>query len=66
MLSAMGYQRFSDLIETAVIQVYEEGKSLPPAVGGTATTDEFTNRVIKEIEFLNDTNFRYSGHISSV
>jgi isocitrate dehydrogenase (NAD+) len=64
MLSAMGYQRFSNLIETAVIDVYEEGKVLTPDVGGTATTEQFTNRVIQEIEFLNETNFRYSGHIN--
>ena len=53
MLSAMGYERFSNIIETALINVYEEGKFLTIDVGGNCTTEQFTNRVIKEIEFLN-------------
>ena len=64
MLSAMGYQRFSKLIESAVINVYEEGRVLPIDVGGKANTQQFTDRVIKEVEFLNDSDFRYGGHIS--
>jgi isocitrate/isopropylmalate dehydrogenase len=63
MLSAMGYQRFSNVIETSLHNVYKEGKVLTQECGGTASTQQFTDRVIKEIEFLNDSNFRYSGHI---
>ena len=46
MLSCMGYNRFSNLIEEAVVNVYEEGKVLTVDVGGKATTSEFTQRVI--------------------
>ena len=58
MLSCMGYQRFSNLIEEAIINVYEEGKVLTKDVGGNATTSQFTKRIIDEIDSLNAANFR--------
>ena len=59
MLSTMGYPRFSKLIETAVTNVYLEGKILTPDVGGKATTDQFTDRVVQEINILNQNNTRF-------
>ena len=59
MLSTMGYPRFSKLIESAVTNVYLEGKVLTADVGGNATTSEFTNRVIQEINLLNQNDTRF-------
>lgn len=52
MLSCMGYQRFAQVIQGALMNVYQEGKVLTKDVGGTATTQEFTSRVIQEIEII--------------
>jgi isocitrate dehydrogenase (NAD+) len=59
MLSTMGYPRFSKLIETAVTNVYLEGKVLTQDVGGKATTDQFTDRVIQEITLLNENSVKF-------
>jgi len=59
MLSTMGYPRFSKLIETAVTNVYLEGKVLTQDVGGKATTEQFTNRVIQEIQLLDHNSTRF-------
>jgi isocitrate dehydrogenase (NAD+) len=52
MLRSMGYQRFGDIISNALYNVYLEGKVLTPDVGGNATTKQFTDRVIAEVEKL--------------
>jgi len=59
MLSTMGYPRFSKLIETAVTNVYLEGKVLTQDVGGKASTDQFTDRVIQEIALLNHNSVKF-------
>jgi isocitrate/isopropylmalate dehydrogenase len=50
MLRTMGYASFGDLIERAVYNVYREGKYLTSDVGGSSKINDFTNRVIEEIE----------------
>lgn len=52
MLNSMGLSRFGDLISDAVTNVYAEGKVLTTDVGGSATTTEFTQRVIEEVRKL--------------
>lgn len=52
MLRSMGYPRFGDLISEALYNVYEEGQVLTPDVGGNATCEQFTNRVIEEVQKL--------------
>jgi isocitrate dehydrogenase (NAD+) len=46
MLSCMGHQHFAKVIQTAMMNVYHEGKTLTKDVGGNATTEQFTNRII--------------------
>lgn len=46
MLRSIGLPRFGDLIAESVANVYREGKYLTRDVGGTATTKEFTKRII--------------------
>ena len=52
MLRTVGLPRFGDLIAESVYNVYKEGKVLTKDVGGSSTTTQFTNRIIKEIETL--------------
>lgn len=52
MLNTMGFHMFADTISDAIYNVYEEGKVLTQEIGGNATTTQFTERVIKEIEAL--------------
>ena len=52
MLRSAGLPRFGDLINEAIMNVYEEGRVLTRDVGGTATTQEFTKRIIQEVESL--------------
>lgn len=59
MLFTIGYPRFAKLIESAVTNVYLEGKVLTVDVGGKATTEQFTDRVIEEINVLNKNNTRF-------
>ena len=47
-----GLPRFAELIQKAVYNVYAEGKYLTKDVGGSATTTEFTKRVVEEIKAL--------------
>lgn len=52
MLRAMNLPRFGDLIFRGLWNVYEEGKYLTPDVGGTSTSTQFTDRLIKEVKAL--------------
>lgn len=52
MLRSMGYPRYGDLISNALYNVYKEGRVMTPDVGGSSTTAEFTERLIKEVEIL--------------
>jgi isocitrate dehydrogenase (NAD+) len=52
MLRALNLPRFGDLIFKGLWNVYEEGKYLTPDVGGTATTSQFTERLIREVKEL--------------
>jgi isocitrate dehydrogenase (NAD+) len=52
LLNSMHLYRFADLIQSALTNVYEEGQFLTADIGGTASTTQFTKRVIQEIEFL--------------
>jgi len=54
MLRTIGLPRFGDLIAEATSNVYTEGKFLTKDVGGNSTTTEFTKRIIKEIEDLDN------------
>ncbi len=40
---------FANRMDEAVQKVYEEGKHLTTDVGGTASTDEFTDAVIRAL-----------------
>jgi len=48
----MGYPRYGDLISNALFNVYQDGTTLTPDVGGNATTAQFTKKVIQEVERL--------------
>jgi hypothetical protein len=52
MLRALNLPRFGDLIFKGLWNVYEEGKYLTPDVGGTSTTTQFTDRLIREVKEL--------------
>lgn len=52
MLNKMGLDRFSDVIYQAIVNVYDEGEVMTIDLGGKASTTEFTNRVIQEIEAI--------------
>jgi isocitrate dehydrogenase (NAD+) len=56
MLRSMGFPRYGDLISNALFNVYSEGQVLTPDVGGNATTQQFTDRVIQEIQKLDGKN----------
>lgn len=57
MLRCLGLPRFGDLINEALLNVYYEGRVLTEDVGGRATTKQFTDRVIREIQTLDSTGF---------
>lgn len=57
MLRTIGFARFGDLINEAVLNVYREGKFLTSDVGGTSTTTEFVKRINVEIEKLDQRGF---------
>lgn len=46
MLSHLGQQSAAKRLRSAIERVYAEGKHLPPDVGGTVSTNEFTDAVI--------------------
>lgn len=50
MLNHIGEDAAARNIEQALHQVYREGKSVTGDVGGTATTAEFTEAVIRALE----------------
>jgi len=50
MLTHLGEQAAAHELQSAVEAVYREGKSLTGDVGGTASTEEFTDAVLKEIK----------------
>ena len=52
MLRALNLPRFAELINDALIAVYTKGDVMTKDLGGTATTTEFTKRVIEEVEKL--------------
>lgn len=56
MLRSMGYARFGDLISEAIQNVYQEGKCLTPDVGGSSSTQQFSKRVILEIQKIDATH----------
>ena len=45
LLNSLHLNRFGDLIYSAILNVYKEGKFLTPYVGGQSTTSDFTNRL---------------------
>ncbi|MBS1874538.1 MAG: isocitrate dehydrogenase (NAD(+)) [Acidobacteria bacterium] len=50
MLRHLGEREAADRMHDAITQVYQDGKHLPGDVGGTASTAEFTNAVIRLIQ----------------
>ena len=50
MLAHFGETDASYRLQTAVESVYREGKYLTGDVGGTATTEEFTDAVIRNLK----------------
>lgn len=52
LLRSVGYDKFGDMISRAVKDVYREGKYLTADAGGSATTKQFTDRVIRQVEIL--------------
>ena len=49
MLKSMHLPKFADVIHTALLNVYEEGKTMTQDVNGNANTEEFTARLCDEI-----------------
>ena len=49
MLRHMGLQKWGDLVENSVREVLTEGTCLTRDVGGTASTDEFTDAVVEKL-----------------
>jgi isocitrate dehydrogenase (NAD+) len=52
MLDHLGELEAARRVETALFEVYREGKHLTRDVGGTASTEEFTNAVIAKLKRL--------------
>ena len=50
LLRHLGLDSEADKISAAVFNVYTNGKVRTPDIGGTSTTTEFCNAVIKEME----------------
>ena len=50
MLDYLGESTIAQRIDGALHQVYREGKSLTRDVGGTATTAEFTDAIIRTMQ----------------
>jgi isocitrate dehydrogenase (NAD+) len=50
MLTHLGELKAADRLQTAIIKTYQEGKSLTPDVGGTASTSEFAGAVIDNMD----------------
>ncbi len=50
MLNHIGENEMGKIVEDAIIYILSEGKTLTPDMGGTATTQEITNKVIEYIE----------------
>ena len=49
MLKYIGYQKEANKIDNALQSVLKEGKVLTKDLGGSATTDEFTNEIISKL-----------------
>src|SRR5215831_10228561 len=49
MLNYLGERSAAERIETALIKVYKEGKHVTKDVGGSATTDQFTDAVVSAL-----------------
>ena len=49
MLRHLGYRSGAERIEWAVDSVLRQGHMLTPDLGGTATTEEMTNEIVKRI-----------------
>ena len=49
MLRYLGEQEAAAKIENALVKVFEKGENLTGDLGGNATTDEFTNEILKYI-----------------
>ncbi len=47
MLDHLGEQQAAARLQTAITRVYAEGKSLTPDLGGTASTEQFTDAVVE-------------------
>ena len=47
MLRYLGEQEAAAKIENALVKVFEKGENLTGDLGGNATTDEFTNEILK-------------------
>jgi isocitrate dehydrogenase (NAD+) len=52
MLNYLGEREASQRLQYAIEHVYAEGRSLTPDVGGSASTREFTDAVVRRIESL--------------
>lgn len=50
MLRHVGMDLWADIIENSVREVLIEGKHITRDIGGTATTDEFTEEVVKRVK----------------
>jgi isocitrate/isopropylmalate dehydrogenase len=49
MLEYLGFAAEAENLERAVEQVYAQGTALTPDQGGTATTSEFCEAVVREL-----------------
>jgi isocitrate dehydrogenase (NAD+) len=47
MLEHLGEQEAAARLQTAIVRVYAEGKHLTPDLGGTASTEQFTDAVVE-------------------
>ncbi len=52
MLRHIEENKHADRIEKALFEVLEEGSLTTPDLGGNATTEEFTNEIIKKLVFI--------------
>ncbi|MNC98228.1 putative tartrate dehydrogenase/decarboxylase TtuC' [compost metagenome] len=50
LLNHLGEKTAAAGLQTAIYNVYAEGKYLTPDVGGTASTADFTDAVIRNLE----------------
>jgi isocitrate/isopropylmalate dehydrogenase len=50
MLDHLAEHQAAARLQEAIVRVYTEGRSLTPDLGGTASTEQFTDAVIEAME----------------